>query len=103
MPRPGRRLARRRAGPENRRRRRAAKSGKVGRSVFSWRVHSGAVTDGEMPNKNLTILVHPAALALSECATTASAPLPAQLCSASWRERREQAVRNPGVDGLLKT
>src|SRR3546814_1049996 len=70
------RSALRQAGPENRRRRRAAKSGKVGRSVFSWRVHSGAVTDGQMQNKPLAILTLSAAFALSACATTAGAPLP---------------------------
>src|SRR3546814_6490978 len=75
-PQPGRRPALRQAGPEKPRRRRAAKSGKVGRSVFSWRVHSGAVTDGQMQNKPLTILALPAALALSACATTADAPFP---------------------------
>src|SRR3546814_1021862 len=42
----------------------------------SWRVHSGAVTDGQMQNKPLTILALPAALALSACATTADAPFP---------------------------
>src|SRR3546814_13895013 len=71
------RSALRQAGPENPRRRRAAQSGKVGRSVFSWRVHSGAVTDGQMQNKPLTILALPAAFALSACATTADAPFPA--------------------------
>src|SRR3546814_15391713 len=75
-PQPGRRPALRQAGPENPRRRRAAKSGKVGRSVFSWRVNSGAVTDGQMQKKPLMILATPAALPFSACETTADAPFP---------------------------
>src|SRR5690606_32817392 len=84
-PRPARRTAPPRAGRENRPRRRAARSDRAGRSLWSWRVHSHAAMLGQMqkmPRLAALSLIVP--LALSACAAARSAaPDPAPLPDAS--------------------